>query len=335
MKLNLLACVLCIPYAYSFQSIPSTSISRGIIKASNSNTNTLSHLSQLYSEVETDSETYNEVESEDVDLLQSILIKASSSDRGQYATDEEKSNIENMITQMEKKANSLTSPTFSSNIQGTWELLYSNTQLFRSSPFFLAGRGVCKTEEQAKQYDWFCDMHRAALAISNIGKVRQIISETRMISEFEVKVGSVPFLSDFVPFAYSGGLPFTIEGAIVSSADITATSDGTGWEIYMDTVEIKGSNIPLLRSVLDNGLKLESRELASFLEENVSSYTTPRPIFKTTYLDEDIRISRDQDGKVFVYGKVSNDVVATDYSGIDSDLGLTKLWDGFQNSILS
>ena len=103
----------------------------------------------------------------------------------------------------------------------------------------------------------------------------------------------------------------------------------------MDTVEIKGSNIPLLRSVLDNGLKLQSRELASFLEDNVSGYSTPRPIFKTTYLDDKLRISRDQDGKVFVYGKVSDDVNPTDYSDVSADLGITNLWEGFRNSILN
>ena len=140
-------------------------------------------------------------------------------------------------------------------INGRWELVYSSTQLFRSSPFFMAGRAVCSTKEQADQYDWFCDMHRGALAISNIGTVRQIISETTMVSEFEVKVGSVPFLNDFTPFSYSGGLPLTIAGSIVSQADISPTEDGNAWELFMDTVQIKGSNIPGLRTILDNGLQ--------------------------------------------------------------------------------
>ena len=54
-------------------------------------------------------------------------------------------------------------------------------------------------------------MHRAALAISTIGVVRQVIaSDGKLTNEFEVKVGAIPFLSDLTPFRYSGGLPLTI-----------------------------------------------------------------------------------------------------------------------------
>ena len=267
-------------------------------------------------------------------LIQSLLVTAASSDRGQFASNDQKSKMEGIIVQLESfQTNSdVSNPTESSSIQGTWELLYSSTQLFRSSPFFMAGRAVCQTEEEAQRYDWFCDMHRAALAISEIGKVRQIISPTRMVSEFEVRVGSVPFLSDFTPFAYSGGLPFTIEGAIVSSADITPTSSGKAWEIFMDTVEIKGSNIPLLRKALDEGIKLQSRGLGSFLESNVPSYSNPKPVFETTYLDDMLRISRDQDGKIFVYGKLSDETEPTNYDDVDADLGLIKLLEGLNDN---
>jgi hypothetical protein len=269
--------------------------------------------------------------------FQSLLLATSSTDRGQYASKAQEVQIESIITNIEASyAAPEETPTVLPSIYGTWELIYSNTQLFRSSPFFMAGRAVCKSPEEAKQYDWFCDMHRAALAVSNIGKVRQIITKDgRMISEFEVRVGSVPFLSDFTPLKYSGGWPVTIDGAIVSSADATPTADGVGWELLMDTVEIKGSNIPLLRQILDNGnLKLESRSLGSFLEENVAGYTNPRPIFSTTYLDKDIRISRDQDGKIFVYKKESDTTEPTDYSNVDADLGVLKLLKGINDNFL-
>ena len=278
-------------------------------------------------------ETSSTSQNDNSKLIQSLLITASSSDRGQFASETQKQNMESIITQIESSSSCIPNPTESPSIQGTWELLYSSTQLFRSSPFFMAGRAVCKTPEEAQQYDWFCDMHRAALAISEIGTVRQIISSTRIVSEFEVHVGSVPFLSDFTPFSYSGGLPFTITGSIVSSADITPIMDGSAWEIFMDTVEIKGSNIPLLRRVLDEGLKLQSRGLGSFLESNVPDYTNPKPVFKTTYLDDDIRISRDQDGKIFVYAKVSDNEEPTDYKSVEADLGLLNLLEGLNDSI--
>jgi len=268
-------------------------------------------------------------------LLQKMLMVASSTDRGQLANKTQKETMEEIISQLEAKnfSDGFRKPCETTEIEGTWELLYSSTQLFRSSPFFMAGRAVCQTEEEAQSYDWFCDMHRAALAISEIGKVRQIISSVRMVSEFEVNVGAIPFLSDFTPFKYSGGLPFTINGAIVSSADITPTNQGTAWEIFMDKVEIKGSNIPLLRSILDDErVALKSRSLGSMLEENLSGYSNPRPIFGTTFLDETIRISRDEDGKVFVYGKMSDDTEQTEYNSVEADLGLLGLLEGLNDN---
>mmetsp|Transcript_6425 Transcript_6425/g.7395 ORF Transcript_6425/g.7395 Transcript_6425/m.7395 type:complete len:419 (-) Transcript_6425:123-1379(-) len=257
-------------------------------------------------------------------ILASLLRIAASTGRGEFASDEQKDIASELIATLETK-NQCFEPTKDPKIYGCWELVYSSSQLFRSSPFFMAGRAVCTTKDQADQYDWFCDMHRKALAISNIGSVRQVISPTMMVSEFEVKVGALPFLNDLTPFSYAGGLPFTIDGSIVSSADINPTEDGTAFEIFMDTVEIKGSNVPGLRTILDNGLKLQSRGLGSFLENNVDGYTNPRPIFETTYLSDSIRISRDQDGKTFVYAKESEDSEPTNYENVEADLGALKL----------
>ena len=40
----------------------------------------------------------------------------------------------------------------------------------------------------------------------------------------------------------------------------------------MDTVEIKGSNIPGVRNLLDTVVRLESRALGNALEQNIDSY---------------------------------------------------------------
>ena len=147
-----------------------------------------------------------EAEESDGSLV-ALLSLASRTGRGEFATNSEKQQAAQYVAALEQ-GSPIAQPTDSTTIRGTWELVYSSTQLFRSSPFFMAGRAVCQTKEQADQYDWFCDMHRKALAISTIGSVRQIIdNDDRMTSEFEVRVGSVPFLSDFTPLAYSGGWP--------------------------------------------------------------------------------------------------------------------------------
>jgi hypothetical protein len=270
------------------------------------------------------------------EILENLLFVQSVgtiTSRGEYASDKQKDALATVIDTLEA-ANPNPEPTITTELmEGTWELVVcSHGHLFRSSPFFMAARAVCTTPEQAQQFDWFCTMHRKALAISNIGAVRQIVSRDRLVSEFEVKAGAVPFLNDLTPFSYSGGLPVTIDGAIVSSADLTAINTTT-WELYMDTVEIKGSNLPGVRQALDAGLKLQSRQLGGFLMDNLPGYTNPRPLFRTTFLNEQFRISRDMDDNYYVYVKTSSETEPSDYSKIDADLGVARLLEGFNDAV--
>ena len=266
-------------------------------------------------------------------LKSDILRLAAACNRGEAATARDKDTARTLASSLEA-LNPTPEPTRSPGCQGTWELIFSDTQLFRSSPFFMAGRAVCAEGEEARRYDWFCDMHRAALAISTVGKVRQVISAERVTSEFEVRAGAVPFVSDFVPMLrYSGGMPLLIEGAIVSSASIEDNS-GDGYSLLMDTVEIKGSNIPGVRQALDSGLMLQTRQLGGLLEQAVPAYANQTPFFRTSYLDDEMRISRDQDGKLFVYSRLSSDTQPTDYSSTSSDLGIGQLLEGMASSLL-
>jgi hypothetical protein len=252
--------------------------------------------------------------------------------RGEFASKQQRAAALAAIDALEEEVSEESTVFWSGTATGRWELVYSSTQLFRSSPFFLAARAVCQEGREQKQFDWFCDMHRKALAISQIGAVRQVVSEDKIVNEFEVSAGTIPFLSDLTPFSYSGGLPLVIAGAIVSTADIVSSDSGV-WTLYMDTVEIKGSNVPGLRQILDSGLKLQSRSLAGMLEQVAPEYATPRPVLRTTFLSNQFRISRDQDGNAFVYVKVNEDSSPTDYSSIDSDLGIGRLLEGFNDAV--
>jgi hypothetical protein len=256
--------------------------------------------------------------------------------RGEFASKKQRQSALETIQWIEAE-NQTPEPALSPAMRGRWELIYSSTQLFRSSPFFLAGRAACTTQDQASRYDWFCSLHRQAMSISTIGPVRQIVGgDGTLTHEFVVKAGAIPFLSDLTQFSYSGGLPVTIEGAIVSTADWTPVDNGTAWELFMNTVEIKGSNLPIVRQILDAGtVKLKSRDLGDALERLApsSSYANPRPVFRTTYLDEQFRVSRDQDDNAFVYVKTSDEEAPTDFSSVDSDLGIARLLEGFNDAI--
>jgi hypothetical protein len=103
---------------------------------------------------------------DDIASVQNSMLRiAASTDRGQNADEVQKVHASRHIASLEKSSNdALTErrrrcPPSSADVvipphlAGTWELLYSDTQLFLSSPFFLAGRSTCTTPEQAQQYD--------------------------------------------------------------------------------------------------------------------------------------------------------------------------------------
>jgi hypothetical protein len=92
--------------------------------------------------------------------------------------------------------------------------------------------------EQADRFNQFCDLHRAALAHTQIGKVRQIVSAAVLVSEFEM-VGAV------VP-----GLPFVVRGTIESTADILSTGDA--WVLSMRSTKIKTGTSNVCACVLKN-----------------------------------------------------------------------------------
>mmetsp|Transcript_50674 Transcript_50674/g.156859 ORF Transcript_50674/g.156859 Transcript_50674/m.156859 type:complete len:354 (-) Transcript_50674:132-1193(-) len=252
-----------------------------------------------------------------------VLRIASASSRGERASAAELDAARTAIESLEA-LNPTGSPTLAQECLGTWELVFADTQLFRSSPFFMAGRALCREGDEAARYDWFCDMHRAALQFTNIGKVRQVVSPTSIVSEFEVQVGAAPVML---------GYPLNIDGAIVSTANI-AENRGDGFELMMEKVEIKGSNVPLLRQALDGGLMLRTEPVGRALEPVVSDRDLfPTPLFRTTFLDSELRISRDQDGKLFVYSRVSDSTTPTDYEDATADLGIPSLLDGAVSTI--
>ncbi|GMH88140.1 hypothetical protein TrVE_jg13242 [Triparma verrucosa] len=224
------------------------------------------------------------------------------------------------------------------DLVGTWSLVYSTSAegLFRSSPFFLTARAVCKTDDDADKFSWFCQMHRKALAISRIGKVKQIIKEGgEVVNEFNTIAGAIPFLK--FSLLGSGGLPIEIEGCITSTGVIGAVEGGDKGEynIGMKEVKIAGSNIPGLRSVLDSEYGvLDTKRLGDFIESVNQNYDNPKAPLKLVSLFDGIRIVRDESGIDYVYVKESDDQKPTDFGTRDADLGFLKLIEGFNDNVI-
>jgi|Transcript_6030 hypothetical protein len=222
-------------------------------------------------------------------LKTALLALSARTNRGQIATSEEKNKALELVRKLES-FNPTEDPALDELSLGRWELVFSNTQLFRSSPFFMAARAVCKDGQETDSFNQFCDLHREALMFTQIGKVTQIITTDKLVSEFVSIVAALP------------GFPLTVTGTIVSSSDIISKSSDS-YELYMDKVQIKDSSLPgPFGEFFNNFEGLPIRALGERLEEQ--SGPRPRPIFRTLYIDTHMKISRDQDDNFFVYNRV-------------------------------
>lgn len=223
-------------------------------------------------------------------LKVALLATAARTNRGELSDDTDKSKAMELIGKLES-LNPIPNPALSSYHNGAWELVFSSTYLFKCSPFFLAARAVCQDGVEAERFNYFCKLHKAALAWTQIGKVTQTISDTSVVNSFETS-GS-PFLGLPGPF---------IRGVITSTADIESKT-GSEMTLFMDKVKILNSNVPLLRNFLETFEGLPTRSLSSVLESSIS-LKAPKPKFFVTYVDTHMRICRDQDDEVFVFNRV-------------------------------
>jgi hypothetical protein len=213
-------------------------------------------------------------------LKRELLLLASVTNRGEYASSEEVDIIIDLVTQLEA-LNPTAEP--ASNCIGEWDLALSSTQLFRSSPFFQTIRAAVGDDNKSIANNGF-DLHDAATAVSRIGRVRQMITNDKLVSEVDLEVGMAP------------GIPMKIKGTVRTSAALKVTSPES-WELRLSTTEVKGSNIPLFNQFLDNlNFELPAGDIFSTLTGSV-----PIVKMKTFYVDEGLRITRDVDDNFFVF----------------------------------
>lgn len=214
------------------------------------------------------------------DLKRELLLLSSVTNRGEYASPDEQNIIVDIVAQLEA-LNPTADP--ASNCQGEWDLALSSTQFFRSSPFFQSIRVAMGENNKAMAENAF-DIHDRATTASRVGRVRQTISDTKLLSEVELEVGLLP------------GFPIRVKGTVITSATLDVVSPET-WETRIIETHVKGSNIPIINEFLDDArFEIPVSNIYNTLQGQV-----PVVPMKTFYLDEGVRITRDIDDNIFVF----------------------------------
>lgn len=216
------------------------------------------------------------------ELKRELILLASVTNRGMCASTEENNLVVDLVSQLEA-LNPTVDPAL--NSQGDWELCYSSTQSFRSSPFFLTIRAFLGDDNKAMA-DTAFTIHDRATTASRVGKVRQSLNKknNELVSEYDLSVGVIP------------GLPFRVKGTVVTTAELIAIAPET-WEMRVRGTKINGSNVPFLDQFLDdNAVEIPVGEAYKTLSGSV-----PTAVLKTFYVDEGMRITRDIDDNFFVF----------------------------------
>ncbi|CAM9645367.1 unnamed protein product [Chrysoparadoxa australica] len=210
-------------------------------------------------------------------IKREMFATAATTNRGQLATQDEKDLMTDLVFQLEAmNPNPVT--TDMALVAGTWELIYCDVQPFRSSPFFMT-IGELFGEDREKAETAFA-LHRAATAPGEIGRVRQTITENELISEIDLKVGVL------------NGLPLELKTTVVSSASLQAISDES-FALTATTTTVTNNNI---FTFLNKAVEVPIDQILSSIRGS-----TPEVKLSTYFLDDNMRISRTPDEKLFVY----------------------------------
>jgi hypothetical protein len=219
----------------------------------------------------------------DADYVQTLKMKlldiSSRTNRGEFASTLQVEDALDVVTQLESL-----NPSFDDegegnkfSMEGKWDLVFTDTQLFLSSPFFMTVRELLGSDA-AKQ---LLDLHRLQMNTGEIGTVQQVITSSSLTSNVNIRNGLVP------------GLPFSMRGTVVSTADLTKI-DRYSIKVNMKGTSVKDSNVPF-----GNALSAVILPVGAFVKGLMGSI--PECSLSTFYLDETLRITRNQDDNVFVY----------------------------------
>ena len=186
-------------------------------------------------------------------------------------------------------------------LNGDWELIFSDVELFRSSPFFLA---IEKALNNQKKSDLFFKLHQlqvCSFGLSTIGKVSQKINFTKreFISTFDTIIfglTTIPILGWFKLLPTFGGRVTTLANEISLNKNV----------LKMTLQKTKVSEVEGLKRIpiFSNLLMERWYPVKNIWEKLPWNSNQPSLEVFIKYLDEDMRIIEDIYGSIFVYVRV-------------------------------
>ena len=180
------------------------------------------------------------------------------------------------------------SPTCS--IDGDWELIYSDTFLFRSSPFFWA---VGSMMGDTADFFYQAHSHQTGIFGGGVGRVVQTVDTKggRLISDSVVKASVGLPLLGFSPI-------FAGYGSVIT-AGRCAAKDGTRLAVTAETTTVRQDDANVLPQL--NFLNGTTVPVEDVMKQVGGGEAGPEVYLDTFYLDDEMRISKLEDGSVFVY----------------------------------
>ncbi len=184
------------------------------------------------------------------------------------------------------------------SLSGEWELIFSNVELFRSSPFFLAIEKALNDEFKSNLFFKLHQLQVGSFGISTIGRIAQKIDfdKKEFTSTFDTIIfglTTIPILGWFKLLPTFGGRVITLATELVLENNL----------LDMNLQRTKVSKVDGLNKIPFFSELLMDRwypvkEVWNKLAWNKES---PNCQVSIIYLDEEIRIMQDMYGSIFIY----------------------------------
>ena len=235
------------------------------------------------------------------DLKKQIYQIAAVSDRGQRLNKLIAPIYQEKTTEMVEIIKTLESFKFEvseEKLSGEWELIFSNVELFRSSPFFLAIEKALNNEFKSNLFFKLHQLQVGSFGLSTIGRIAQNIDfeKKEFISTFDTIIfglTTIPIIGWFKLLPTFGGRVITIADELILEGKVLKMNLNK-----TKVSKVEGLNkIPLFSKLLmDRWYPV--KEVWGKLPWNKDH---PSCDVKVIYLDEELRIMKDKYESIFIY----------------------------------